>query len=294
MKSFRSTGGLAMAMFAAVALLADAPATAASVSVSANAGNYPALPSNMTVYTDQHSINNRLPGAGSLGDLVRTDNGLVTFVGPGSHSPRWAISASEPQSSARAYGDLSTGKVGAYAATTPSGFASSSAIISDTLTFAIAGAGASTITPLRMLLTLHAETPDAHGAFVFQAGTGKFLVLGDLATPYYSTNSGLSHYNTWVEGSTRFFDVVLDLEGANPTFGVEMTLEAIASLGSTSDFYNTAGLQFLLPQGMTYTSQSGVFLTATGVPEPATWAMLVAGFGLVGAISRRRVKPVAA
>ena len=31
-----------------------------------------------------------------------------------------------------------------------------------------------------------------------------------------------------------------------------------------------------------------------GVPEPATWAMLIAGFGLVGYASRRRNRTVAA
>ena len=31
-----------------------------------------------------------------------------------------------------------------------------------------------------------------------------------------------------------------------------------------------------------------------GVPEPATWAMLIAGFGLVGAAARRRRPIVAA
>ena len=35
------------------------------------------------------------------------------------------------------------------------------------------------------------------------------------------------------------------------------------------------------------TNQSQVFLSAA-VPEPATWAMLIAGFGLVGAATRRR------
>ena len=32
----------------------------------------------------------------------------------------------------------------------------------------------------------------------------------------------------------------------------------------------------------------------SGVPEPASWAMLLAGFGLVGAVSRRRAVTVAA
>lgn len=34
-------------------------------------------------------------------------------------------------------------------------------------------------------------------------------------------------------------------------------------------------------------------ITASAVPEPANWAMLIAGFGLVGAMQRRRTLPVA-
>jgi hypothetical protein len=34
--------------------------------------------------------------------------------------------------------------------------------------------------------------------------------------------------------------------------------------------------------------------TAGAVPEPANWAMLIAGFGLVGAVARRRRTAVAA
>jgi hypothetical protein len=32
---------------------------------------------------------------------------------------------------------------------------------------------------------------------------------------------------------------------------------------------------------------------AAGVPEPASWAMLIAGFGLVGAAMRRRALAIA-
>jgi hypothetical protein len=35
-------------------------------------------------------------------------------------------------------------------------------------------------------------------------------------------------------------------------------------------------------------------VTTAGIPEPASWAMLIAGFGLVGAASRRRNMTVAA
>ncbi|WP_313669041.1 PEPxxWA-CTERM sorting domain-containing protein [Sandarakinorhabdus sp.] len=39
---------------------------------------------------------------------------------------------------------------------------------------------------------------------------------------------------------------------------------------------------------------SGLTIGAPGVPEPASWAMLIAGFGLVGAAARRRRQTVSA
>jgi hypothetical protein len=65
------------------------------------------------------------------------------------------------------------------------------------------------------------------------------------------------------------------------------------------DFGNTSAIRFSdMPAGLSWTSQSGVFLSGLVpppppppggvVPEPATWALLVLGFGLVGNSMRRR------
>jgi hypothetical protein len=45
-----------------------------------------------------------------------------------------------------------------------------------------------------------------------------------------------------------------------------------------------------LPDGLSYTSASGVYQTAGsgGVPESASWAMMIGGFGLAGGMMRRR------
>lgn len=40
--------------------------------------------------------------------------------------------------------------------------------------------------------------------------------------------------------------------------------------------------------GISYDSDSRIDLTFQAVPEPATWAMMIAGFGLVGFAARRR------
>lgn len=62
------------------------------------------------------------------------------------------------------------------------------------------------------------------------------------------------------------------------------------------DFSNTASVSFVLPDNVTLTSESGVFLTQTdAIPEPAAWALLIAGFGAVGtALRRRRAQPALA
>ena len=65
---------------------------------------------------------------------------------------------------------------------------------------------------------------------------------------------------------------------AGVTFGADSTFSAIAF---------SHGL--IIGNGTTMS-----FNTPNGVPEPASWALLIAGFGLVGAVQRRRAVTVAA
>jgi hypothetical protein len=65
--------------------------------------------------------------------------------------------------------------------------------------------------------------------------------------------------------------------------------------GSNCDFGHTSLFRFgALPTGLTWTSQSGVFLTDIGtgnpggVPEPAAWGMMIGGFAFAGGMLRRR------
>lgn len=59
-----------------------------------------------------------------------------------------------------------------------------------------------------------------------------------------------------------------------------------------ADFSNTATLAIALPPGYTYTSASGVLLTAAAVPEPAAWGLMA--LGLAALLIRRRQARVAA
>lgn len=47
---------------------------------------------------------------------------------------------------------------------------------------------------------------------------------------------------------------------------------------------------FLNVSGQGYGSSDFTTLSITAVPEPATWAMMVGGFGLIGVASRRRMR----
>lgn len=62
--------------------------------------------------------------------------------------------------------------------------------------------------------------------------------------------------------------------------------------GATGTFISTGTLSFVNGPPSAQQSFSGV-LNAPGVPEPASWAMLISGFALVGAVLRRRAAVVA-
>ena len=64
-------------------------------------------------------------------------------------------------------------------------------------------------------------------------------------------------------------------------------LDVAAYSGSISDYSNTMAFHWVLPEGATFTSGSGQFMTAA-VPEPSTGALVLAGGGLVGWVARRR------
>jgi hypothetical protein len=83
----------------------------------------------------------------------------------------------------------------------------------------------------------------------------------------------------------------------NTSYDVFASLSIFASLNDNPvtaelDFLHTGTFGIQADPGVTFTSDSGVFLgsglTPGGVPEPANWALMIMGFGLVGSAVRRR------
>ena len=149
---------------------------------------------------------------------------------------------------------------------------------------------------------------DAYFA-VFEAGTGATI---NCWTVVCQNLQGVALYNDRYNSS---FEVGLDdYQGFNFTLGSDLFLKSNASYevyvafnlllqpGIYGGFVemnslNTSRLSISAPNG-SFTSQSGALLgfekTPAGVPEPATWAMLIVGFGAVGLAARRKRDAVTA
>jgi hypothetical protein len=143
---------------------------------------------------------------------------------------------------------------------------------------------------------------DRSGAEVFvRQDAGEFLVYVD-----YASVVGDGSFSTNANSLGQFADptdVRIVLTGTfmvtptTPTFSFLarlVTNTAIGSPGSSPgdtrvsevDFGNSAHLSMILPAGVPWTSESGVFLQ--GVPEPATGALLAAGVLCLSVVGRLR------
>lgn len=116
--------------------------------------------------------------------------------------------------------------------------------------------------------------------------------------------------NLWDYGATNsggaidgYITAYLNIPTGLTSLGIRGTLNLDCRGGSSCDFGNTGKFGFGdLPSGLSFSSASGVFLSANvtppttppgAVPEPATWAMMIAGFGFIGGMMRVRRRSVA-
>lgn len=89
------------------------------------------------------------------------------------------------------------------------------------------------------------------------------------------------------------FSVSALIDDLNRDVSIAARLDALARFGGTSNLGNTANLSLLAPAGLTFTSESGLFLiaaepTPAPVGEPASLSLFAVGLLALGAGRRRR------
>jgi hypothetical protein len=143
----------------------------------------------------------------------------------------------------------------------------------------------------------YAATGNGVGSLVDidQRGSGVFSM-----TDYGSPLGPAWTFETFEGHGGGSFNWLLSTELLIPrggsSLGLKFFLDFDCRFGVTCNFGSTQGAGFgPLPDGLTFTSASGHFLKLPDsgggggvVPEPAAWALMITGFGLVGAAARRR------
>lgn len=144
-------------------------------------------------------------------------------------------------------------------------------LVGDTANIATIGSGTVALNPL------------ATASFVIGARSGTFLIPTRLGT----AGSGTVVFFSRSSGSDLFdFFLSTAVDISMPFAPVTGT--GVFALNQFNNVETTAG-------ALTFNRSSDVIFSGGGVvPEPASWAMLIAGFGLVGATMRRRRATVAA
>jgi len=119
---------------------------------------------------------------------------------------------------------------------------------------------------------------------------GENLYCGDYSKSLWEYGLNAPNTGGVVDGYIRAY---LNIPTGMTSLGFMGTLNLDCRGASSCDFGHTGAFGFgTLPDGLTFSSASGVFLTDRGmpggVPEPASWALMLGGFGLAGAAVRRR------
>ncbi|UAK26684.1 PEPxxWA-CTERM sorting domain-containing protein [Sphingomonas nostoxanthinifaciens] len=215
---------------------------------------------------------------------------------------------------ATAAADLSTGEVHLLASAASFSSADASAHLADTLHFTIAGASADTVTLIPVSFsfdgkldgTSNPSTASGELNYGFYFGNAQAYEFGDYGAGYYGYNGTYPTFtyvsdprvNGWESYSFTSYDPLntqftglYAITGATADISFDFGLELRAT-NVALDYTNTGKVSIGSVAGVSYTSDSGVFLQAAGVPgavpEAATWMMMIGGFGLTGGAMRRR------
>jgi hypothetical protein len=143
-------------------------------------------------------------------------------------------------------------------------------------------------------------TYDGNGDTLQVGGSGQSFITGTNGTltqlSYYLTNGGTFNNTEFIiSDSTDTIDfVVTDNFGTETPFN-DVTLDSSGFIAFRGiDGESIASVSFTVDNGGTFEEFRQLRLDVVGaqpVPEPASWALMLGGFGLIGGALRRRRAP---
>lgn len=188
--------------------------------------------------------------------------------------------------SASAQGDLTSGSVHSKSNGSTGAEGVTFVQIQDNVHFTVAGANGSTVTPIQITWTFDGTlsgpflgfsgTPVSASSNLTLGGSVSAAedVFGGPPTLTGVAQSGWVSFNYSSETPSLVqFTGVYDLTGASVTLPFSLALHTLGSNGDEADFSQTSQVGLILPSGVTYTSDSGAFLTAP-VPEPSSLILI--------------------
>jgi hypothetical protein len=153
-------------------------------------------------------------------------------------------------------------------------------------------------------------TMNAHGTASTLPFSTNNIAIGSLTGIIGTFDINPTHLLPTVDAFAQANSGLIDLQGpvpqtaqanlsvsytriVNPGDVFDLAYELETNIVGTLDASHTAEISFTLPDGVFLTAASGATFGAVtppagGVPEPASWALMIAGFGLAGAALRRR------
>jgi len=225
---------------------------------------------------------------------------------PDGNVPFASQSISNGAYASESYADLYTGRIGVKGESPTYQNSVAMAEFTDTLTFAGIGAGNSATIGIEIQVdgTFRdgsqvnffynavsqfdqlVASVGYRGTFI---GSGGELLSGDT---YNTNNSNVNQFNKigdWSQFGPSTFIGSIDIYGDSPTLALDM---GFFGAGGVFDLSHTAAISLNLPQGLSFVSESGVFLSRIpgSIPEPATLALLGIGLAGLGWARRRQAK----
>lgn len=139
-----------------------------------------------------------------------------------------------------------------------------------------------------------APGPGPGSGETFAALTGSFPLGGTIDSAVVCSPGASTTFCTSTQQGATVVNVAGNVYTVTETFHLAsdpvlgLDFEVAAQTFANAAASATDPITISLPPGVTYTSASGVFPGSASVPEPATWAMLMGGLGMIGAAARRR------